>query len=243
MNALRPLSLAVVLACSSVLAVALPKLTFDARVLGEQADVRTWPAEKLPLNVRMPRHVGATLGPRDNTVGGFGVIPVAEVLALNPARDGAVREEIAALRAVLAKRPTSAALNNEFPYFPPRAVPKLLGRAVKYIEFPGGRGVRFLASFSFEVAPVQRGSVYYKFLGLTNDGKYLVAFNHNVNLRELPEDYYATPALQREGEDVFNDVNGAYRKHITKVTRLLDGLTNDPRLTRLDRFVSTIRVR
>ncbi|MBB5365385.1 hypothetical protein [Deinococcus humi] len=234
--------LALLLTPSSVLAAGLPHVTFDARPLSLQAVTRTGPAETYPLGFKAPPHVGVALGPKNQAVGGFNVYPLAEVLRLNPDPNGAAQREIAALRTLLAKRPPGSGVKGDLPFFPPKAGDQVVRTAVKYLHFQGGRGVRYLVAYSFEVAPLVRSELFYTFVGLTNDGKHLLTFGYDVMLSEIPLDYWATPALRQEQDAVFSDAGGAYRKHLTQMTHVLAGLTNDPRLTRIDQFISTIRV-
>src|SRR4028118_807416 len=112
------------------------------------------------------------------------------------------------------------------PSLPPGPPPELLHAAVKYVNFPGGRGVRYVAAYSFDASPVVRSQVSYVFQGLTNDGKYLVSWGQQVTLKEIPTDYDTTPVLRRVQEDIFGGVKGAWEKHQAGVTRTLDGLTN-----------------
>lgn len=227
-----------------------PRVTLDARLLGLRAAVREVPAAQRGqehLEFAAPRHVEVTLGPQDGSVlRVLNVYPVAGLMAQYPsARDG-VRTEIVALRALLRGHPSPNRIRGELPFLPLVPAAQLLHGAVKSVDFSGGRGVRYLVAYSQEVAPVTRAQVFYTFQGLTNDGQHYVSLQYDLPLRELPQDT-ATPDLKGvkdalySGDQARADV--AWKGYVARTQRQLDGLTNDTRLTRLDRFIGTLQVR
>ncbi|MFC4456359.1 hypothetical protein [Deinococcus sonorensis] len=245
MRLLLPLTFAVTTALAA--SPALPHVTFDARLLGLPATVRHVPAEQRgedQLAPGEPAHVEATFGPRDgSTVRLLEVYPVAGLLAQDT---GKVRARIDSLRTLLKGHPAPNRIRGELPFLPLVPAAQLLNGAVNDVDFPGGRGVRFLVAFSQEVAPVTRGQVFYTFQGLTNDGKHYVSLQYGVPLRELP---LGTSAPELKG--VFDALssgdepraNTAWNGYVARTKRQLDALMDDPRLTRLDAFVRSIRVR
>lgn len=223
-----------------------PRVTFDARLLGLKAAVREVPAERVvddPLVFPAPRHVEVTFGPRTNAARELVVYRVADLLAL---RSGGARSDIDALRALLGARVAPTSKAGALPFLPRVPAAQLLNGAAKLVAFGGGRGVRYLTAFSQELAPVTRGQVFYTFQGLTNDGKFYVSLQLPVSLPELPRGY-DTPDLKKVlSELASGDASrerAAWNAYTARTRAQLDALTNDPRLTYLDAFVKTLRVR
>lgn len=248
MNLALPLALAVTTTLAA--APALPRVTFDATLLGLPATTRSVPAEERaedPLVFSAPRHVETTFGTQDgNVLRILYVYPVAGLLAQDPGRQAGVSTRIGLLRALLKERPAPDRIRGELPFLPLVPAAQLLNGAVKDVDFPGGRGVRSLVAFSQEVAPVTRAQVFYTFQGLTNDGKYYVSLQYDLPLREVPQDL-DTPEL-KSVEDALSSsdearAKTAWKGYVARTKRQLDGLTGDARLTRLDTFVRSIQVR
>ncbi|PYE55417.1 hypothetical protein [Deinococcus yavapaiensis] len=245
MHATLPLALLLTTALAAPSAS--PRVTFDARHLGVKAVVRDVPAERTvddPLVFPAPRHVEATFGPRD---GGdtreLDVYGVADLLAL---RANVARSEIEALRALLKPRAALPSKPGALPFLPRVPAAQLLNGAAKIVTFTGGSGVRYLTAFSQELAPVTRAQVFYTFQGLTADGKYYVSLQWPVSLTELPTGYDAPDTKKVLAELASADetrANAAWTAYVTRTKRELDRLTNDARLTKLDAFVKSIRVR
>lgn len=244
------LPLALILSTALAASSPLPRVTFDARPLGLPATVRDRPAEKRgedSLVFYAPRHVEVTFGTQDgNALRILNVYPVAGLIAQYPGMRDGVRTEIGSLRALLQERPAPNQIRGELPFLPLVPAAQILNGALRYVDFPGGRGVRYLVAFSQEVAPVTRAQVFYTFQGLTNDGKHYVSLQYDLPLRELPQDR-TTPDLKNVEDALFSGdqarADAAWKGYVARTKRQLDGLTNGARLTRLDRFVATLRVR
>ncbi|PYE55411.1 hypothetical protein [Deinococcus yavapaiensis] len=237
---IRPLLFAF-LASSTVLAATLPRLTFDARLLATRVDVVSINADEAMPEVFTPRHTALSIGPKDDRTGFLEVFEIAEVLKANT-KNPQVGREIAKLRSVLTAKTATSKTTDDLPFFPPHPADQTVHAAVKYVNFPGGRGIRYVVARAFDVSVIPRSELVFTFQGLTNDGKYLVSWWQHVPLPEIPQEY-DTPEQLRLVRDVESNVNGAWEKHRANITRILDGLTNDARLTKLDAFVGTLRIR
>ena len=66
------------------------------------------------------------------------------------------------------------------------------------LAFQGGRGLRFIARYSQEAAPVVNPAVFYTFQGLTEDGSLYVAAFFPLYVSILPDQ------IQVEDWDAFN---------------------------------------
>ncbi|MEF2280404.1 hypothetical protein V3W47_19090 [Deinococcus sp. YIM 134068] len=177
---------------------ALPRVSFDARLLGVIATVRTVETQKRldTPDFFPPRHVQVVLGPQGDAVRELNVYPVAGLIAQYPGKRDGVRTEIDSLRALLKERPAPAQLRGELPFLPPPFSGQVLNAAVKYLDFPGGRGVRALVAYSLDVSPLSREQVFYTFQGLTQDGKSYVSLRYPVLLKELPADAFSGPTAR-----------------------------------------------
>lgn len=227
------------------LAASTPTVSFDAARLGLPGRARAVPA--LPKtdapDFAAPAHVAATFGPQDDDVRELDVYPVAALLARFPAREDGVADQISGLRrAVAAGKLAPGAL---LPFLPTAYAGQVLRAAVRPLAFGGGRGLRALVAYSSDVSPLSRAQVFYTFQGLTDDGKRYVSFRFPVALRELPAD-----PLAGEGRTVMDALNAGgdragqvWTAYLARTARRLDALTDDARLTRLDAFVRSVRVR
>lgn len=237
------------LALTSSTTFALPKVTFDARPLGPTATVRQLPAERRVEDTPdffPPARVQVRFGPQNGqAVRELNVYPMAGLLAQYPGMRDGVRTEIGSLRALLRARPGQPQLLGPLPFLPLIPADQVLNGAMKYVNFPGGHGVRYLVAFSQEVAPVTRAQVFYTFQGMTDDGRYYVSLQYDVSLRELPVQD-TTPELKRLNTDLYSGdaarADAAWKTYRTGAQRQLNLLTNDHRLTRLDRFLGTLRI-
>jgi hypothetical protein len=194
-----------------------------------------------------PRHINLRFDTRGrDVVRELNVYPVAGLLTQYPERDGHVRENIEQLRVLLKNRTPGSQVRGALPLLPQIMSGQVFHAAVKYVDFPGGRGVRYLTTYSFDVAPILRGGVFYTFQGLTNDGKHYVSLRYDVALPELPASENV-PEVKRLMDALYSggkvDESALYDAHLARTQRQLDALTNDTRLTRLDAFVRSIRVR
>jgi hypothetical protein len=105
--------------------------------------------------------------------------------------------------------------------FPPVAghtgARQILRSGVKYLEFHGGRGVRFLTVYQGDPLPVANRDVAYVFHGLTNDGRYWVTLNFPLNARLLP----APDVALAELADYDHFIAG-HAKYIVELAHKLD---------------------
>ncbi|GGO25958.1 hypothetical protein [Deinococcus humi] len=247
----RIAALSLVLTLSGALATspALPHLAFDARLLGLGSSIKAVEAQKREntgfTRFFPPHHLEALFGTANPPVGGLDVYPVADLLARDPRGQDGVRDQIEMLRALLKTRRGPLTPLDQMPFLPRLYEGQVLHAAVQYLDFPGVRGVRFLAGFISpgEVAPLGRRNVFYTFQGLSNDGKYYLSFQYSVALRELPVDAYA--GANRRVMDALlagKDAGAEWKASLMRTAQLLNALQNNPRLTRLDAFLRTVRL-
>lgn len=83
------------------------------------------------------------------------------------------------LRSLLAKG--SSAVAGEIPILPPAEAVQVLKARVKLLPFKGGKGFAFLTAYAQDDVPVANRDLFYTFQGLTDDGRYWIAFYYPVN--------------------------------------------------------------
>lgn len=92
---------------------------------------------------------------------------------------------------------------------------------VKFLNFHGGRGIRFISRYATDVSPTTGRNIFYTYQGLTNDGRYWVSV------------FYP---LQASFKGTTNEA---------LATRRLNALTDQqfkPALSNLDHMVMSIKI-
>ena len=110
---------------------------------------------------------------------------------------------------------------------------------LKYLDFTGGEGVRYLTQFNQGPVPINNSELIYTFQGLTSDGKYYVAAVLPVTNPELQ----AGPEFSAEYTQALTDNPGYYKEYITSTVNLLNQQPDGsfiPDLTTLDAMVRSI---
>ncbi len=175
-------------------------------------------------------------------------IPETRALIVYPAEDWsqlyarlgrASEDPLPALRAALDRQPQAIGME-----FPPTAghtgARQIFRSAVRYLEFHGGRGVRFLTVYQGDPLPVADHDVVYVFHGLTDDGKYWVTLNLPLSARVLPAPDAALTALA--------DYDRFVREHATDIAEVGRKLgvarpeDFTPRLDRIDAMLESLSI-
>src|SRR5690606_30637626 len=112
------------------------------------------------------------------------------------------------------------------------------------VTFDGGRGIRYLTTFTQNhVSDVRPQSLYYVFEGLTDDGSALV-------YAQFPLDgSFDLATLPLDTSNIEGGVAGLYEReavYVADVSRELDGIEAGaftPDLTALDAIIGSLRVR
>ena len=110
---------------------------------------------------------------------------------------------------------------------------------VQYLDFKGGKGLRYLTEFDQAMMPVNNDELFYTYQGLTSDGKYYVAAVLPVNHPSLPLDGKVTGNEPPEFTANFpaylaNTVNGLNSQAANSFT---------PNLSDLDAMMMSIEIK
>jgi hypothetical protein len=142
--------------------------------------------------------------------------------------------EIAHLQDLLAVRPVES---NLMPFVPLFNAAQMFHAQLKYLDFAGGSGVRYITQYSQAAIPINNREMFYTFQGLTSDGKYYISIIMPVSHSVLPAT--GEGAYQPDLDDNF----GAY---IFEVQSQLEAQTSEsytPNLVELDALVESIVVK
>lgn len=111
----------------------------------------------------------------------------------------------------------------------------------RFLEFKGGKGVRFLSMYAQDPPPLTNDRLFYTFQGLTNDGKYYVALYYPVTTLKLPD------SLNEIGETIIPVLQEKekYQRYLTKgitiLSRLKDGEFK-PDLKKIDEIIQSLKI-
>lgn len=243
----------------------LPRLELDARAVGRTADVRVVPG--VPLREEpaffFPTHVRAVLdrpGERwqpqyetDLPLAYVAVYPVAGLLAQYPQRGEPwnVRTQIERLNAL--NRGGLNEVKGPLPYLPLLNATLAAAGAVRQIETPSVRGVRYLSVASQEDGVrFPREAVFSTFQGLSRDGRFYVTVQMPYAPASLPTraellrtktfevaPYPAESGGRGPAHDAYRERVNAYRADL--VTKL-NAEDSSPGLRAFDALVRSIRL-
>jgi hypothetical protein len=149
-----------------------------------------------------------------------------------------VKQGIATLQTLLKTRPLT--LEQDIPVLPVLSGNQDLKAQVKYLDFKGGAGVRFVTRYSADTRPFVNEEIFYTFQGLTSDGKFFVALFYPVSASVLPNTQKDTNIAT--DQDAFIQKYDAYRQQTTQQLDKLKAADYQPSLDALDTLVKSLRV-
>lgn len=109
------------------------------------------------------------------------------------------------------------------------------------IEFPGGRGIRYLGHYAQDPSPVLEGQAFYTFQGLTDDGQFYVSALFPVQTGIFPSQALPCPKCGDPGYDPFAE----WRSLLTEQLNQLNAQSGEgfsPSLLALDELIKSIRI-
>lgn len=124
------------------------------------------------------------------------------------------------------------------PYLPVANAAQVFRALPEYLEFEGGRGIRYLVYYSQSVNPITDQEIFYTFQGLTDDGAHYVAAVFPVKTGILPEeiDYQDFDYAAFEAE---------YLSYLDEIAFSLNDFPPDlftPSLTTLDAVIASLSI-
>ncbi len=100
------------------------------------------------------------------------------------------------------------------------------------------RGFRYVGRFAFQALPVTNAGLRYVYQGLSQDGRYLIAFFYPVRTDELPDDLEGVSA---EEQARLNENGLGYLESRARALDALPAEAWSPDLARLDALIASLR--
>ena len=132
------------------------------------------------------------------------IYPVDDFVALEP-RIQSLVTELEALLVSGATNPPSV------PFVPIFNAAQMIQAQVTHLGFRNGKGVRFITQYSQAAVPISNDNAFYAFIGLTDDGAYLISATMPVNHPLFYSDMFTEPA---EGWATFSENFETYISNI-----------------------------
>ena len=160
------------------------------------------------------------------------IYPVADFVALEPHIQTLV-DDLGALLDSGATNPAS------IPFVPIFNAAQMMGAQVRYIDFQNGTGVRFITQYSQAAVPISNDSAFYAYIGLTDDGAYLISATLPVTHPLFYQDNMTEP---EEGWEAFVENFETYLDNMeTELTTQPPDLFF-PHLTSLDEMMASFLI-
>lgn len=168
------------------------------------------------------------------------IYPAQQYAALN----SRAAESITRIRAVLSN-PNAQYTNDALPYVPFFDAGQVFSAQEKLIQFQGGSGIRVVTQYASDVSPIDNGSLFYHFEGLTRDGKYYIIGVLPTSFPFLPSDPDPDSPVPTGGVAFPQDTapGSAFVDYRIQVANLLDRAPAEqfnPSLKMLDGLIESI---
>lgn len=160
------------------------------------------------------------------------IYPITDYIILYP--DVAVT--ISELQILLSSQPIEP---TSIPFLPIYNAAQMMHAKVEYLTFRNGTGVRFITQYGQAALPINNLSAIYAFIGLTDDGQYLISATFPVNHPLFVSDGMAEPP---EGWAVFSENYQAYIATMESNLFLQPPETFTPNLSILDEMLSSFLI-
>jgi hypothetical protein len=149
---------------------------------------------------------------------------------------GEMLQQIASdIRRVLEDRPAVP----DVPALPPVNAGTLMRTQVRYTSFQNGTGVRFLTERAQAFVPISNYGLYYRFLGMTDDGRFYVSAILPVSHPSLPDDEAEIPGGDY---DAFVEDYRTYAEGVEQSLGAQDASSFTPDLALLDGLIGSLVV-
>jgi hypothetical protein len=168
------------------------------------------------------------------------VIPLEEYRKLykNEDQRSAFDNEIDRLKSLLKDKPGK--VEEPITVMPPLGAQQVFHLRLKYIDFNGGNGIRFITHYAQNIDPVTNASLFYTFQGMTSDGKYYLSAFIPLETSALPKDLQSTSKSEQDEAANLFDV------YINRVAGVLNNLKVEdfkPNLIDLDSVMQSLEVK
>lgn len=155
------------------------------------------------------------------------------------AGDKTIANQLDALKTILKDKPLGATLHAPLPFLPSVGATNDLVTRAHYLDFNGGSGIAYVGRWAQGETAFLSGQIEYAFVGLTNDGKYIVGFRYPVQTSALPD---SADEFTAEHLDEIQANYGAYVQQTADLLNSLGAHDFGPDLRRLDGLVESLNV-
>ena len=165
------------------------------------------------------------------------ILPLQDYQALFRAEEAAsFATAIQDFRFLLAARP--ARLEQDPLLLPSSGLSQAMRAQVRYLDFAGGRGVRFVTHLTQEIKPLTAASLVYTFQGLTDDGWYYIAAYIPVTTTALPATLKDVTKAERD------EFKRDYLAYVGGIAKMLDDQPQSftPSLAALDAMIMSLQI-
>jgi hypothetical protein len=159
------------------------------------------------------------------------VFRAADYAAASP-EGGKIVEE---LKKLLQDKPAESP-DKELPFLPVPNAAQMMRAQIRYLDFRGGSGVRFLTQYGQDVSPISNTRMFYTYQGLTQDGQYVVSATFPVSNPVLPDESSITL------DQVFMDRFAQYILDTTQALNEQSPESYTPDLGLLDTMIQTLLI-
>jgi hypothetical protein len=147
---------------------------------------------------------------------------------------GEVQHTAEGVSRILAERPDLTTLN-DIPYFAAGAAAAVKA-SLDYVDFQNGSGYRFLTHYTQNFTGQE--ALTYAYVGMTSDGKYLIAADFPIISPETPPTFDLARFNSAEGAEYFD----AYKLELVAFYESLSPDAYQPSITTLDALIASIRI-
>ena len=125
--------------------------------------------------------------------------------------------------------------DDEIPLLPVFNAGQVLKAKIEYLDFDGGKGIRFITYYAQEVNNITNDGVFYTFQGLSDDGEKYISFFHPIHIEILPDEFLDYRTFDPD----------EYEEYLMRTTKgINDSKVDefDPAIESLDNFIKSLKI-
>lgn len=160
------------------------------------------------------------------------IYPINDYIALDPN----IATRVSSLQTLLTTQPAEP---DAIPFLPTYNAAQMMRAKVEYLTFRSGSGVRFITQYGQAALPINNLSAIYAFVGLTDDGLYLISATMPVTHPLFDADGMTEPP---EGWAAFSENYTTYIDTMESNLLLQPPVTFTPDISLLDTMMSSFMI-
>lgn len=204
----------------------------EAMIVEEPAPVTSYPENTLFSFINYPNPE-----PPSFHTPAIHIYPAQEWKAMNES----VNERITRMETdVLVNRPMDL---DSYPFLPVWPAAQMFHSNVRYLDFQGGSGVRFLTMYGQATYPIANDNIFYTFQGMTADGQWYISAVLPVRHPNLPNTGEELEGYSMDWEPMYDAA--AWEAYRDEVVGMLNSQEDDsfaPSLRLLDEIFESLQI-